>query len=53
MLKKKLKQASMLALPDFTKLFEVDCDASIVGVGVVLSQEGHAIARWGFLSSEI
>ncbi|RDX60671.1 hypothetical protein CR513_61165, partial [Mucuna pruriens] len=43
-LKKKLIHASILALPNFSKTFELDCDTSSVGIGVVLLQEEHLIA---------
>jgi len=43
-LKEKISSTLVLSLPNFDLMFEVDCDASNVGIRVVLSQEGRLIA---------
>jgi hypothetical protein len=44
MLKSKFTQEPLLQLPDFDKMFELECDANGFGIGGVLLQCGKLVA---------
>ena len=44
LLNKKVAKQPVLALPNFSKVFQVDCGARGSAIGAILSQEGKPIA---------
>ena len=51
MLKDKLTHAPFLQLPDFNKTFELECDASEIGLGGVLLQERKPVVYFSDMLS--
>lgn len=51
-LKNALMSAPLLAMSDFDKPFTIDCDASGMGLGAILIQQGQLVAYFSMALSE-
>ena len=52
-MKKKIIEAPILTLPNFDNFFEFECDASHVGIGVVLCQQAKLVAFFSEKLNEV
>jgi hypothetical protein len=53
LLKKKITEQPILVLPDFSKTFQIKCDASGFAIGVVLSQDNRLIVYFSEKLNEV
>jgi hypothetical protein len=51
--RKKMIEALLMQLPDFTKVFEVEYNASRVGIGGILSKKHHYVAYFSEKLNEV
>ena len=52
-MKQKIVELHILALFDFNKVFQVECDATGSAIGAMLSQEGKPIALFSEMLNDV